>query len=85
MLDICKPIGYLFLIIGALLIVYGLCSPQITALELVGTPARTLQINLNLPCGISMFLFACFMLGLAHHNDALAKKQAAPKDAGSDH
>ena len=66
MLDIRKPIGFLFLIIGAILTVYALIQPQITVLSIVGENPHDLQLNLNLPCGISMLLFAGVMLGMAY-------------------
>jgi hypothetical protein len=76
MLDIRIPIGYLFLIIGGLLTIYGVVHPQFTTLDLVGAPGQK-SIELNLPCGISMFVFACTMLALAYA-DKSGKKKAAP-------
>ncbi len=64
MLDVKKPIAYLFIIVGAMLIIYGLVDPQITILELVVEPVQRLRLNLDLTCGISMFCFACIMFGL---------------------
>ncbi len=68
MLDICKPIGYLFLIIGSILIIYALVDPQISTLEIVGDVPKSITFNLNLPCGISMLLFSMLMLWLAYGN-----------------
>jgi hypothetical protein len=65
MLDIRKPIGLLFLIIGAILTVYALVQPQITTLSVLGDNPHDLRLNLNLPCGISMLVFAVIMLGMS--------------------
>lgn len=75
MLDVRKPITYLFFLIGALLFVYGLVDPQITTLELVRDPPETLALNLNVPCGAAMFLFACIMFALIKIDELRAKHQ----------
>jgi hypothetical protein len=82
MLDIRKPIGFLFLIIGSILTVYALISPQIKELQVVGENPHTLQINLNLPCGISMFVFACIMLALAFRDELRKVDKQASKVSG---
>ncbi len=64
MLDVRKPIGYLFVIIGALLVIYGLVQPQITQLTILAT-GETKDFNLDLPWGAVMFIFGATMLGLA--------------------
>jgi len=64
MLDVKKPIAYLFIIVGTILIIYGLVDPQITILETIAQPAQQIRLNLDLTCGISMFCFACVMFAL---------------------
>lgn len=62
MMDVRKPIGFLFSIFGLLLTLYAVLDPQITTLELVGSASDKLILNLNLPCGLSMFIFGILML-----------------------
>jgi len=58
-LDIRYPIGLLFLVIGAILTVYGLVSgPEIYA-------AHSLGLNINLGWGIVQLIFGALMVGLA--------------------
>jgi hypothetical protein len=58
-LDIRYPIGYLFLLVGAILAVYGLVSgPEIYA-------AHSLGMNVNLWWGIVMVAFGAVMVALA--------------------
>jgi hypothetical protein len=58
-LDIRYPIGYLFLLVGAILAVYGLVSgPEIYA-------AHSLGMNVNLWWGIVMAAFGAVMVALA--------------------
>jgi hypothetical protein len=58
-LDIRYPIGYLFLVIGAILVAYGLFSdPAIYA-------AHSLGMNINLWWGAFLILFGGVMVGLA--------------------
>jgi hypothetical protein len=73
MLDVRKPIGFLFVIVGALLTGYGIIQPQITTF-LIEATKQEITLNLNLPCGVSMLLFGALMLGLAYMD---AKKQSS--------
>ena len=58
-LDIRYPIGYLVLLVGAILAVYGLVSgPEIYA-------AHSLGMNVNLWWGIVMVAFGAVMVALA--------------------
>jgi hypothetical protein len=59
-LDIRYPIGYLFLIVGAILAAYGAfgSDPAIYA-------AHSLGMNINLWWGLVMVLFGIIMLALA--------------------
>jgi hypothetical protein len=74
MLDIRLPIGYLFLIIGSILTIYSIVQPQISRLEVVGSGApHVLLLNIDLPCGISMLVFAAIMLGMSYSDRSNAK------------
>lgn len=68
MMDVRKPIGFLFFIIGLVLTLYALIDPQITSLELVGENRGELSLNLNLVCGISMLIFGALMLFFSYIN-----------------
>ena len=58
-LDIRYPIGYLFLVVGAILAGYGLFSgPEIYA-------SHSLGMNVNLWWGAVMIVFGGIMVGLA--------------------
>ena len=52
-LDIRWPIGFMFTLIGALLIIQGL---------MVGPSAKALDLNINLIWGIVLFVFGASML-----------------------
>lgn len=81
MLDVRIPIGYLFLIIGGLLLVYGFVDPQLTNLELVGKNPGRLILNLNLPCGAAMLIFAAAMLALVRLDIYKSKEKTRRKAA----
>jgi hypothetical protein len=55
-LDIRWPIGLMFSLIGALLVVTGLIN---------GPDARSLNININLLWGLLLVVFGVFMLAMA--------------------
>jgi hypothetical protein len=77
MLDVRKPIGYLFAFIGAILVIYGVVQPQLTNLEIAATHEQ-LTFNLDLPWGAAMLLFGALMLLLAWLD---ARKATAPADS----
>ena len=52
-LDLRLPIGLMFALIGALLVVVGLIT---------GPEKKALDININLWWGLALILFAAFML-----------------------
>lgn len=64
MLDVRKPIGYLFIVVGVVLAVYGFVQPQYTTLDFVGS-TESVVLNLDLPWGLLMLLFGALMLVLA--------------------
>ena len=56
-LDIRWPIGIMFSLIGALLVVFGAATNSDTALY-----ARSLNININLIWGVVLLVFGALML-----------------------
>lgn len=60
-LDIRLPLGWLFLVLGLLLMLFGLASNA-------GIYQRSLGININLWWGALMLLFGLALLGLAWSN-----------------
>ena len=59
-LDIKIPIGLMFLILGALLLIFGIATNSDAALY-----QRSLQININLWVGIIMVVFGGLMLAFS--------------------
>jgi NADH:ubiquinone oxidoreductase subunit 6 (subunit J) len=72
-LDIRQPIGWLFMLIGALLVAQG---------AIVATPERGLVagLNLNIGWGAVMMLFGFAMLMLARRHARLHARDAARAD-----
>jgi hypothetical protein len=66
-LDIRLPLGLLFLVLGGLLLIFGLISNQ-------DLYQRSLGINVNLWWGIVMMLFALALLGLAYRSHRHARQ-----------
>jgi hypothetical protein len=62
MLDVRKPMGLLFVILGALLFFYGMFFSKPVPFF---TPDATFPLKLNQPVGAFMFLFGALMLALA--------------------
>ena len=75
MLDVRKPIGYLFVVIGLILTVYGSVQPQYTQVAIVATK-EIVTLNIDLPCGASMLAFGVLMLTLAVIDGRKEKKDA---------
>jgi uncharacterized membrane protein YidH (DUF202 family) len=75
MLDVRKPIGYLFVVIGLILTVYGIVQPQYTQVAIVATK-EIVTLNIDLPCGASMLAFGVLMLTLAAIDGRKEKKDA---------
>lgn len=70
--DIRSPIGWMFSILGAMLVLYGLTSSK----EIY---ARSLGINVNLWWGAVLLVFGIFMLWLARSAAAAeARASTAP-------
>ncbi len=59
-LDLRWPIGLLFSLVGALLVIYGLASGSDAEMY-----ARSLNININLRWGLVLLVFGLFMLLMA--------------------
>ena len=75
MLDIRWPIGLMFSLVGAILLVYGLITGADTALY-----HRSLDININLIWGVVLVVFGGLMLFFAWVGQkAAAQQAAAPK------
>lgn len=62
MLDVRLPIGWLFLVLGVMLAVYGYANPPAESLRLGQV---LLPLNLDVPWGILMALFGVAMVSLA--------------------
>jgi uncharacterized membrane protein HdeD (DUF308 family) len=56
--DLRRPTGYLFGLLGIILLLYGLVNPQVRA----PLDANT---NVNLWCGITLFVFGGILLWLS--------------------
>ena len=61
MLDVRKPIGWLFTIYGVMLIIWAMIQPQITQIE-----GHNIDFNLNLIWGSLMLAFGVLMNVLAY-------------------
>lgn len=56
--DLRRPIGYLFGLLGLILLLYGLINPDVRAPLDPGT-------NVNLWCGLALFVFGGILLWLS--------------------
>lgn len=65
MLDVRKPIGWLFTIYGVMLVVWGMLQPQITHIE-----GQDISFNLNLIWGALMLAFGILMIVLVYTDKA---------------
>ncbi|MEN6306393.1 MAG: hypothetical protein ABFD91_01450 [Anaerohalosphaeraceae bacterium] len=74
MLDIRWPIGLMFTLIGAIMIVFGLMTGQDAEMY-----KRSLDMNINLVWGILLLAFGVFMLVSAKMAAAAEKKDEKPK------
>ncbi|MGB8342835.1 MAG: hypothetical protein WCE51_14710 [Chthoniobacterales bacterium] len=71
--DLRLPLGWLFAVVGLLLVVAGLrASPA--------ADARSLGININLIWGVAMIAFALFCLWLSRRE--ARRRMAAPPEPG---
>ena len=77
MLDVRLPISWLFLVLGAMLAVYGYANPPAENL-LLGQVL--LPLNLDVPWGILMALFGLAMVSLAQM-DKLKALESQLKDS----
>jgi hypothetical protein len=73
-LDIRWPIGLMFSLVGALLVIYGLATGSDTEVY-----RRSLDININLRWGLVVLVFGVIMLILAWRGRSQSG-QAAPSD-----
>lgn len=74
MLDIRWPIGLMFTVIGAIMIVFGLITGQDAEMY-----KRSLDMNINLVWGVLLLAFGIFMLVSAKMAAAAEKKNEKPK------
>ena len=70
-LDVRLPIGMMFTLLGAMLVIFGLVSDR-------AIYARSLGINVNLWWGLVLFVFGAVMLGFA-----LRSRRAQGDDAAA--
>jgi hypothetical protein len=68
-LDVRIPIGLLFVVFGAILVVYGLVSDPVIY------QTHSLGHNINLSWGAAQFVFGAVMLFLAYLGKKAAKNQ----------
>ena len=71
-LDVRLPIGAMFVVIGAMISIYGLVSDK-------SIYERSLGINVNLWWGLVMFIFGGFMLTMAWRALRAARKAKQSK------
>ncbi len=75
-LDLRWPIGLMFSLIGALLVVYGLMTNSNQEIY-----ARSLGLNINLYWGILLVVFGAAMLTMAWRGARKAAADSATKDS----
>jgi hypothetical protein len=73
-LDIRWPIGLLFSLVGALLVIYGLATGSDTEVY-----RRSLDININLRWGLVVLVFGAAMLTLAWRASRQPAEPQAPE------
>jgi protein-S-isoprenylcysteine O-methyltransferase Ste14 len=71
-LDLRWPIGLMFSLIGALLVIYGLITNSNTEIY-----ARSLGLNINLLWGLVLLLFGAAMLAMAWRGAKKAAQELA--------
>jgi hypothetical protein len=76
-LDIRLPLGLLFLVLGSLLLIFGLVSDK-------DLYERSLGIDINLWWGVVMSLFALILLGLAYRSHLRARQSPDGGNAPSE-
>jgi protein-S-isoprenylcysteine O-methyltransferase Ste14 len=75
-LDLRWPIGLMFSLIGALLVICGLSTSSNAEMY-----TRSLGININLYWGLVLLVFGAAMLALAWRGSRKPPEQPDPKDA----
>lgn len=81
MLDVRNPIGYLFLVLGAMIAVWGYTHPLHA--EYI-TSSGVLPFNPDAPWGIIMFLFGLVMISLARLDRIVKMEEEASNEASPD-
>ena len=72
-LDIRWPIGLMFSLVGALLVIYGVATTSDTEIY-----RRSLDININLRWGLVVLAFGASMLALAWRGSRQPAEQPTP-------
>ena len=72
-LDIRWPIGLMFSLVGAMLVIYGLATGSDTELY-----RRSLDININLRWGLVVLAFGAAMLAMAWRASGRPAEQPTP-------
>ena len=57
--DLRRPTGFLFALLGGILLIYGLVSPEVQAPLEPG-------VNVNLWCGLTLLIFGVCLLWLSY-------------------
>jgi uncharacterized membrane protein HdeD (DUF308 family) len=57
--DLRRPTGFLFALLGAILLLYGLISPEVQAPLEPG-------VNVNLWCGLTLLIFGVCLLWMSY-------------------
>jgi hypothetical protein len=73
-LDIRWPIGLMFSLVGALLVIYGVATTSDTEVY-----RRSLDININLRWGLVVLAFGAFMLTMAWRASRQPAQPQAPE------
>jgi len=76
-LDLRWPIGLMFSLIGALLVIYGLISSSNTEMY-----ARSLGININLYWGLLLLVFGATMLSMAWRGSKKTNQPPSSNEPG---
>jgi len=81
MLDVRMPIGWMFTILGSILVLYGYMHYQVLGIPVGnGRDYHTIAVKLNIECGWPMICFGMLMLFLCA-NDRLQNLKREEKEA----
>src|SRR5262249_44569237 len=84
MLDVRLPIGWMFTILGSVLVVYGYMNYQVLGIPVgSGRDYHTVLVKLNVECGWPMICFGMLMLFLCANDRLKNLKPGAQEGSGS--